>query len=83
MADTRTFYAHEGYEVEAIEVYKLALIVRLRNAAKQLQAWPVSFPLEVPQRVSLATSRKCAFGRPLSGKIGAQAGMPGRDPKRT
>ena len=44
MADTRTFYAHEGYEVEAIEVYKLALIVRLRNAAKQLQAWPVSFP---------------------------------------
>jgi hypothetical protein len=35
------------------------------------------------QRVGFATSRKGSFVRPLSGKIGAQAGMPGRDPKRT
>jgi len=29
------------------------------------------------------SSHKGSFVRPLSGKIGAQAGMPGRDPKRT
>ena len=37
----------------------------------------------VSQRVGFAMSRKGSFVRPLSGKIGAQAGMPGRDPKRT
>jgi sugar/nucleoside kinase (ribokinase family) len=32
---------------------------------------------------SFTRSQKGSFVRPLSGKIGAQAGMPGRDPKRT
>ena len=47
VADTRTFYAKEGYEVEAVEVDQLprwpntepvpTLVVRLSNIAKQPQ----------------------------------------------
>ena len=42
------------------------------------QAGVITFGKRV---LGFATSRKGSFGRPLSGKIGAQAGMPGRDPK--